>query len=113
MWSGCNLSRWRPDGRFVEFDASIGTAIRKIRHVLGDSLTNSIFIRTLHGRGFRFIAPVHAIIENPVAGETGSVKAAQADTGKAYRLWLPIGAFAVLAGIAVLLFKFGGLALDR
>ncbi len=105
-----------PDGRFVEFDASIGTAIRKIRHVLGDSLTNPIFIRTLHGRGFRFIAPVHAMVEELVPVETAIQKAPEVEIRSWWRRYGPrltIGVAAVLAGIAVLLFKFGGLALDR
>ena len=35
-------------------------AIRKLRQVLGDQARTPWFIETVHGRGYRFIAPVHA-----------------------------------------------------
>jgi TolB-like protein/DNA-binding winged helix-turn-helix (wHTH) protein/Flp pilus assembly protein TadD len=50
-----------PDGTFIDFDHSLGTAINKLREVLGDSATNPRFIETLPRRGYRFIAPVEAI----------------------------------------------------
>lgn len=50
-----------PEGTFIEFESGIATAIRKIRVALGDSAEKPVYIRTLHGRGFRFIAPVHLI----------------------------------------------------
>jgi TolB-like protein/DNA-binding winged helix-turn-helix (wHTH) protein len=48
---------WSAD-TFVDFDHSLGTAINKIREVLGDSATQPRFIETLPRRGYRFIAPV-------------------------------------------------------
>jgi len=49
---------WPPD-TFVDFDQSLGTALRKLRQALGDSADNPRFIETLARRGYRFIAPVH------------------------------------------------------
>src|SRR5260370_39199417 len=54
-----------PEGTFVEFESSINTAVRKIRQALGDSPENPIFIRTIHGKGFCFIAPVHLVVNMP------------------------------------------------
>jgi DNA-binding winged helix-turn-helix (wHTH) protein len=46
------------DGTFVDFDHSLGTAIKKLRQALGDSADNPRFVETLARRGYRFIAPV-------------------------------------------------------
>lgn len=43
---------------FVDTDNSINAAIRKIRQVLNDDADNPIFLQTVTGRGYRFIAPV-------------------------------------------------------
>ncbi len=47
-----------PTGTFVDFDGSLNTAIKKIRHTLGDSAEHPRFIETLPRAGYRFIAPV-------------------------------------------------------
>jgi TolB-like protein/DNA-binding winged helix-turn-helix (wHTH) protein len=62
-----------PEDTFVDFDHSLGTAINKLRDVLGDSAANPRFVETLPRRGYRFIAPVVAVGEvedMPVVGET-------------------------------------------
>jgi TolB-like protein/DNA-binding winged helix-turn-helix (wHTH) protein/Tfp pilus assembly protein PilF len=52
-----------PKDTFVDFDHSLGTAINKLREVLGDSAANPRFVETLPRRGYRFIAPVVAVGE--------------------------------------------------
>src|SRR5580693_2720998 len=59
-----------PEDTFVDFDHSLGTAVNKLREVLGDSASNPRFVETLPRRGYRFIAPVTAL------GETESAPAA-------------------------------------
>ncbi len=49
-----------PEGTFVEFEHSIGTAIKKLRQALGDDAEAPRYIETLPRRGFRFIAPVES-----------------------------------------------------
>jgi len=44
----------------VEYDASINTIVRKIRHALDDDAERPRFIETVVGKGYRFIAPVTA-----------------------------------------------------
>jgi Tol biopolymer transport system component/DNA-binding winged helix-turn-helix (wHTH) protein len=51
-----------PKDTHIEFEAGIATAIRKIRTALGDSADAPTYIRTLHRRGFRFIAPTHLVV---------------------------------------------------
>ena len=50
-----------PDGVFIDFDHSLGTAINKLREVMDDSADNPRFVETLPRRGYRFIAPVEMI----------------------------------------------------
>jgi TolB-like protein/DNA-binding winged helix-turn-helix (wHTH) protein/Flp pilus assembly protein TadD len=61
-----------PDGTFIDFDHSLSTAVNKLREVLGDSATTPLFIETLPRRGYRFIAPVEAVVieeKEPAAAE--------------------------------------------
>jgi Tol biopolymer transport system component/DNA-binding winged helix-turn-helix (wHTH) protein len=44
------------DGRFVEFDTAVNTAIKKIREALEDDSENPRLIETLPRKGYRFIA---------------------------------------------------------
>ncbi len=64
LWSG---------GTFVEFDQSLGTAVTKLRQALGDDADNPRFVETVPKRGYRFIAPVYADLEQP-AGSIPSVE---------------------------------------
>ncbi len=54
------------EGRFIS-DAAMSSAIRSLRRALGDDGKSQRYIRTLHGHGFRFIAPV---IEAQTARQT-------------------------------------------
>ncbi|HTT23842.1 MAG TPA: winged helix-turn-helix domain-containing protein [Candidatus Sulfotelmatobacter sp.] len=54
-----------PDGTFVDFNEGIDTALKKLRHALGDSAQNPIFVETIPRRGYRFIAPVTPAASNP------------------------------------------------
>src|ERR1700691_4761815 len=66
-----------PEDTFVDFDHSLGTAINKLREVLGDSATNPRFVETLPRRGYRFIAPVAIVGESedtPVLSERPPAK---------------------------------------
>jgi DNA-binding winged helix-turn-helix (wHTH) protein len=50
---------WGPDV-YVEHDSAINTAIRKIRRTLGDDAENPRFVKTVVGKGYRFIASVES-----------------------------------------------------
>jgi len=47
-----------PENTFVEFDNSLGVAIRKVRESLGDDADIPHYVETNPRRGYRFIAPV-------------------------------------------------------
>jgi eukaryotic-like serine/threonine-protein kinase len=48
-----------PEGTFVDFDEGLDTALKKLRHALGDSAQNPNFIETIPWRGYRLIATVN------------------------------------------------------
>ena len=50
---------WGPDA-LMDTERSINTAIRKIRHALGDDAGQPRFVETVVGKGYRFIAVVSA-----------------------------------------------------
>src|ERR1700737_4770602 len=77
---GLRHTLW-PEDTFIDFDHSLGTAINKLREVLGDSAANPRFIETLPRRGYRFIAPIQAVGESqdaPVVSEVPPAEQAPA-----------------------------------
>jgi DNA-binding winged helix-turn-helix (wHTH) protein len=53
---------WAED-TFVDFDAGLNAAIRRLRDALNDSADEPRYIETLPRHGYRFIAPVETIPE--------------------------------------------------
>ena len=53
-------------GRFIS-DAAVSTALKFARKAVGDDGVRQTFIRTLHGRGHRFVAPVTRRVSASVA----------------------------------------------
>lgn len=50
-----------PENTFVEFDNSLGVAVRKIRDALGDDADAPIYLETIPRKGYRFLVPVTTI----------------------------------------------------
>jgi len=53
-----------PQNTFVEFDNSLGVAIRKIRDALGDNADAPYYVETVPRRGYRFLAPVTTVTDS-------------------------------------------------
>ena len=47
---------------FVDVEIGVNTAIRKLRQALRDSRESPAFVETISGKGYRFIAPVDAVL---------------------------------------------------
>lgn len=47
---------------FVDVEMGVNTAVRKLRQALRDSRESPAFIETISGKGYRFIAPVDAVL---------------------------------------------------
>src|SRR5262245_17815287 len=56
---------------FVDYEQGVNFCIKRIRDALGDSAQSPRFIETLPRRGYRFIAPVEWIEEQPVTAKDG------------------------------------------
>lgn len=92
-----------PDATFGDFDHGLNNAVARIREALGDSADRPRFIETLPRRGYRFIAPIEAPIQDepevvqpqPVENEPAS--------STARWIW---SAIAVAVAIAVIGFGF-------
>ena len=54
-----------PGNTFVEFDASLSVAVGKLRDALGDDSDNPRFIETVPRKGYRFVAPVERVPQEP------------------------------------------------
>jgi DNA-binding winged helix-turn-helix (wHTH) protein len=54
---------------FVD-DTNLATLVAEIRRALGDSATQSRFVRTVHRFGYRFVAPVAEGDDSPTAMQT-------------------------------------------
>jgi DNA-binding winged helix-turn-helix (wHTH) protein len=101
-----------PSDTFVDFEHGINASLRKLRQALGDSALKPLYIETLPGVGYRFIAP-HEIIEEPPAkgGEFEAEHHSLADemddvengTAPVRRRWIPL---ALAAGAVVFLGLF-------
>ena len=59
---------WGPDV-FVDQNAAINTAIRKIRQALGDSSEKPCFVETVVGKGYRFVGEVSSTRAEPDVAE--------------------------------------------
>ena len=60
-----------PQNTFVEFDNSLGVAIRKVRESLNDNADAPQYVETIPRRGYRFVAPI--IVE--ARGEPAAIEA--------------------------------------
>ena len=63
------VARLWPDGTHVDFDNNLNASVRKLREVLGDSADESLYVKTVPRRGYRFIAPV--AVNHPQASLDG------------------------------------------
>ena len=52
-------------GRFIS-DAAVSTALKLVRRALGDDGAAQSFVKTVHGRGHRFVAPVQIVSATPL-----------------------------------------------
>jgi DNA-binding winged helix-turn-helix (wHTH) protein/Tol biopolymer transport system component len=54
-----------PSDVFVDFESGLNTAMNRLRISLGDSVDNPVYIETLARLGYRFLAPVEVMHEEP------------------------------------------------
>jgi Tol biopolymer transport system component/DNA-binding winged helix-turn-helix (wHTH) protein len=65
---------WGPD-TFVDFEAGLNAAVRRLREALNDSADTPRYVETLPRRGYRFIAPVDVVSTGLPAAPSGMAPA--------------------------------------
>jgi DNA-binding winged helix-turn-helix (wHTH) protein/tetratricopeptide (TPR) repeat protein len=97
-----------PDNTFVDFDRSLGVAVRKVREALDDDAEAPRYVETLPRRGFRFLAPVTVQIADPKDAAQATDAAKDKDkelrpnTTEAYPEQPHLNRYLVIAGIVLL-----------
>ena len=100
-----------PQNTFVEFDNSLGVAIRKVRDALGDDAEAPRYIETVPRRGYRFRAPVTVqgparedAPERVIKSDAGTVPPTAAPTAAPVpTISHPVRRFVIFAFLALLL----------
>jgi Tol biopolymer transport system component/DNA-binding winged helix-turn-helix (wHTH) protein len=93
------------DDTFVDFEAGLNAAIKRLRETLGDAAASPTFIETLPRRGYRFIAPVE---ERPAPGPMKAEErvpevSAEAHPGRPWYPALAVGLLALGAALAAIM----------
>jgi DNA-binding winged helix-turn-helix (wHTH) protein/tetratricopeptide (TPR) repeat protein len=108
-----------PENTFVEFDNSLGVAIRKVREALNDDAEAPRYVETLPRRGYRFVAPVTvldtvrspeppqptapATKESSVSSSTSATETMSPPHGRKY--WFAAALVLLFVGGAIYLFR--------
>ena len=95
---------------FVDADAAINTAVRKVRRALGDEPEMPRFLETVVGKGYRFVGPIAVIpgAEATPSEPEGAAPAPRTPRSASSRRALAIVALALLAvALLAVLGRFG------
>ena len=76
---------WGPEV-FVDQEAAINTAVRKLRKALGDPPDRPRFIETVVGKGYRFVAPVVEVVNATPAARPAFPKYVVRHAGREFAL---------------------------
>jgi serine/threonine protein kinase/DNA-binding winged helix-turn-helix (wHTH) protein/tetratricopeptide (TPR) repeat protein len=72
-----------PNDTVVDFDHSINTAIRKLRHAFGDSADEPKYIATVARRGYRLLVPVERVSADDSSGGVPTLSPKRGEKGGA------------------------------
>lgn len=78
-----------PGNVIVEFDKNLATAVNKLRNALHDTAAEPKYIETIPRVGYRFIAPVEHVYEEPPANEPAAAGAAEPVAARPVQPTLP------------------------
>src|ERR1700683_3404212 len=101
-----------PDNTFVEFDRSLGVAVRKVREALSDDAEAPRYVEPLPRRGFRFLAPVtvqgdRARDDATAQANLGSSSLGTSTLPATSNARRPLNRYLIIAGIVVLVVGAG------
>ena len=99
-----------PENTFVEFDNSLGVAIRKVRESLNDNAEAPHYVATVPRRGYRFVAPVQVqVVEQPTEPTSSPLVAENlsvVDGAPHRRIYWAVAGLALLLLIGGMFFRF-------
>lgn len=87
---------------FVEHDAAINTAVRKIRQALGDDPEKPRFVETVVGKGYRFVACVKSVRSHGQSNAITSDRGAERRTFPSCSVTCGADEFILETGVTVL-----------
>jgi TolB-like protein/DNA-binding winged helix-turn-helix (wHTH) protein/Flp pilus assembly protein TadD len=90
-----------PGDTFVDFDAGLNSAIKRLRDALEDSAEEPRFVETLPRRGYRFVAPVEGPPAPVPEPATIQVPASPARKSRFWGVAAPLTVAAVLAALGL------------
>lgn len=102
-----------PGNTFVDFDASLGVAVGKLREALGDDADNPRFIETIPRRGYRFVAPVQQTNHSPELATPPSVTSSSLPKSRRKVVSIGITLAVLLSSLAVYLKSLHHTALSQ
>jgi DNA-binding winged helix-turn-helix (wHTH) protein len=89
---------------FVDFEQGLNSAVNKLRQTLGDSADQPLYVETVPGRGYRFVAPVQSASTKAILEMAPPAPARiERKPGRETRTWL-----AFVAGVALTAIVGGG-----
>jgi TolB-like protein len=94
------------DGRIVS-DAALASRVKSARQALGDDGKSQHFIRTIHGRGFRFVADAR-VSRGGAAAQRGRANHSHSTDTKSAVFQLPLAERILKPSLAVLPFRLIG-----
>lgn len=94
---------WTSD-TFVDFEAGLNSAVRKLRDALDDSAENSRFVETLPRRGYRFIASVSSAVAGPLPVSTPAFTTAAAPRSRR-RSWIVAATLLMLVSVTGVIYQ--------
>jgi len=99
---------WR-ENTFVEFDNSLGVAIRKVRDSLNDDAEAPRYVETVPRRGYRFVAPVTVLLSGiptpaPILAVSSPAAVAEIKVQTSRRYWV---AALILASLGAAVYGLG------
>ena len=91
------IAKLWPEDTFVDFDASLNTAVNKLRRALGDTAERPAFIETVGRQGYRYVGPQPLPLPTsvPIARVAASKR-----NGRTQLLWVALGVV-VLGAVSV------------
>ena len=90
-----------PAGTHVDFEGSLNAALKRLRAALGDRAENPRFVETVPKRGYRFIAPVEAVVLPPEPAAAAPAAEPPSVRRRGWMAWSGLGLVVIAVGLGL------------